>query len=227
MTAALSTVVPQEHIPAGPRWVSPRFAIERTNMPTGKVLVTAASGTVGSAVLAALRRAGVPVRALSRDPRTVALWQQAGIDGAVGSLDDLGAALQGCERLFLLSAATPSQYGDDRVAIDAARTVGVSHVVKLSSGDAVADSPIAWARSHAYSDQYLQTSGLAWTLLKPSAFFPNLLNNASTVRRGFLPHTSGRGGTGWIDVADIAACAAAVLTGGEQHLGAEYVLTGP
>lgn len=196
-------------------------------MPAGKVLVTAASGAVGSEVLAALRRAEVPVRALSRNPETVARWQQDGIDAAAGSLNDLGPALEGCERMFLLSAATPDQYGDDRVAIDAARAAGLAHVVKLSSGDAVADSPIAWARSHAYSDQYLQASGLSWTLLKPSAFFPNLLNNASTISRGFLPHTSGRGGTGWIDVADIAACAAAVLTGGKEHVGAEYFLTGP
>ena len=196
-------------------------------MPAGRVLVTAASGAVGSEVLAALRSAGVPVRALSRNPTTVGRWKEQGVDAAVGALDDLGAALQGCEAMFLLSAATPDQYGDDRVAVDAARAAGLTHVVKLSSGDAVPDSPIAWARSHAYSDAYLQASGLPWTLLKPSAFYPNLLNNAATVRRGFLPHTSGAGSTGWVDVADIAACAAAVLAGGEEHLGAEHVITGP
>ena len=196
-------------------------------MPEGRVLVTAASGAVGSEVLAALRAAGVPVRALSRSPRTVARWQEQGIDAAVGALDDLGTALEGCERMFLLSAATRAQYGDDRAAVDAARAAGLTHVVKLSSGDAVPDSPIDWARSHAYSDRYLQASGLAYTLVKPSAFFPNLLSNASTIRRGFLPHTSKDGSTGWIDVADIAACAAAVLAGGEEHLGAEHFITGP
>ena len=196
-------------------------------MPAGTVLVTAASGAVGGEVLAALRSAGVPVRALSRNPRTVARWQEQGIDAAVGALDDLGAALEGCERMFLLSAATREQYGDDRAAVDAARAAGLTHVVKLSSGDAVAGSPIDWARSHAYSDQYLRASGLAFTLLKPSAFFPNLLNNASTIRRGFLPHTSKEGSTGWIDVADIAACAVAVLSGSEDHLGAEHFITGP
>lgn len=107
------------------------------------MLVTGASGSVGREVLAALRRADVPVRAISRDPGTVARWEDEGIDAAVGALDDLGAALEGCGRMFLLSAATPDQYGDDRVAIDAARAAGLAHVVKLSSGDAVADSPIA------------------------------------------------------------------------------------
>ena len=196
-------------------------------MPAGKVLVTAASGAVGAEVLTALRAADVPVRALSRNPATVARWREQGVDAAVGAPDDLGEALQGCERMFLLSAATPDQYGDDRVAIDAARAAGLSHVVKLSSGDAVPDSPIAWARSHAYSDQHLQASGLGFTLLKPSAFYPNLLDSAATVRRGFLPHTSGAGSTGWVDVADIAVCAAAVLAGGDEHLGATYFVTGP
>ena len=195
-------------------------------MSAGKVLVTAASGVVGREVLAALRSAGIPVRAVSRNPDTVARWEKEGIDATAGSPDDLQAALQGCDRMFLLSAATPDQYGDDRRAIDAARAAGLTHVVKLSSGDAVADSPIDWARSHAYSDQYLKASGLPFTLLKPSAFSANLLANAATIRRGFLPHTSGAGTTGWIDVDDIAACAAAVLDGGD-HLGAEYFLTGP
>lgn len=65
--------------------------------------------------------------------------------------------------------------------------------MKLSSGDAVADSPISMAVRACLSDRDLQASGLAWTLLKPSAFFPNLLSNAATIRRGFLPHTSGSG----------------------------------
>lgn len=195
--------------------------------PTGRVLVTGASGSVGREVVDALVSAGVPVRAISRNAKTVARWKDEGIDAAVGSLEDLGDALQGCEQMFLLSPATPDQYGQDRAAIDAAAAAGTAHVVKLSSGDAEADSPISWARGHAYSDRYLQGSGMAWTLLKPSAFYPNLLNNASTIRRGFLPHTSGAGTTGWIDVADIAACAAAALTGGTEHHGATHVLTGP
>ena len=192
----------------------------------GRVLVTAASGSVGREVLSALRAADVPVRALSRNPKTVAAWKDEGIDAATGALDDLDGALEGCERMFLLSAATTDQYGQDRAAIDAAAAAGISHVVKLSSGDAVPGSPISWARSHAYSDQYLQATGMAWTILRPSAFFPNLLQNASTIRRGFLPHTSGAGTTAWVDVADIAACAAAALTQ-EGHLGASHDITGP
>lgn len=192
----------------------------------GRVLVTGASGSVGREVLAALTRRGVPVRALSRNPRTVASWKDEGIDAALGSLDDLTGALPGCDRVFLLSAATPDQYGQDRLAIDACRAADISHVVKLSSGDAVPESPISWARGHAYSDEYLLRSGLPFTLLKPSAFYPNLLSNASTIKRGFLPHTSKQGTTGWIDVADIAASAAAVFAG-EGHDGATYLLTGP
>lgn len=62
-------------------------------------------------------------------------------------------------------------------------------------------------------------------MLKPSAYFPNLLQNASTIRRGFLPHTSGHGTTAWVDVGDIAACASTVL-GDDGHLGASYYITG-
>lgn len=192
----------------------------------GRVLVTGASGSVGREVLGALVRAGVPVRAVSRNAKTVSAWQADGLQAVNASLNDLGEALQDCERMFLLSPATPDQYGQDRRAIDAARSAGLSHVVKLSSGDAAADSPISWARGHAYSDRDLKASGLAWTLLRPSAFSTNLLNNASTIRRGFLPHTSGSGTTGWIDVADIAAAATAVLTT-RGHEGASYDLTGP
>lgn len=196
------------------------------NHDGGRVLVTGASGSVGSEVLAALTRSGVPVRALSRSRTTVADWRDQGIDATVGSLDNLDQSLDGCDRVFLLSSAIPDQYGQDRLAIDSCRATGISHVVKLSSGDAVPSSPISWARSHAYSDEYLQQSSLNYTLLKPSAFFPNLLSNASTIKRGFLPHTSKQGTTGWIDVTDIAASAAAVFAE-EGHYGATYFLTGP
>lgn len=192
----------------------------------GRILVTGATGSVGREVLIALTQRGIPIRALSRDAQTVDDWKRQGIDAAIGSLDDLDAALDGCQRVFLLSAATPDQYAQDRLAIDSCLAAGISHIVKLSSGDAVPDSPISWARGHAYSDAYLQRSGLSFTLLKPSAFFPNLLSNASTIKRGFLPHTSKQGTTGWVDVADIANCAAAVFSG-EGHDGATYLLTGP
>lgn len=125
----------------------------------GKALVTGASGAVSNAVLAALRPSGAAVRALSRGPQTVAGWKEQGIDAATGSLDDLDGALQGCEQMFLLSAAAPDQHGQDRARIDAAAATGVVHVVKLSSGDAVGSPPISWARGHASSDAYLHASG--------------------------------------------------------------------
>lgn len=74
---------------------------ERVNMQP--VLVTGATGRVGRAVIAELRGAGVPVRALTRTPATAALPAAAEVvAGDFTEPDSLDPALQGVRAVFLL-----------------------------------------------------------------------------------------------------------------------------
>lgn len=198
------------------------------------ILITGATSTIGRQVVEALHEAGEPVRALCRRPAQVAAFQEQGVDAILGDLgepDSLRAAMAGCDRLFLLTLAASTQRQHGQNAVEAAVAAGVQTVVHLSSADANLKSAIPWASAPAATDAMLRKSGLAWTLLKPSAFMQNILESAAPIRRGVLPQTSGAGAIGWIDASDIAAVAVRVLVessnAARTHAGREYVLTGP
>lgn len=199
----------------------------------GTVLITGATGAIGTLLVRELVSTGVPLRVLVRRQEQVEDHRRLGVDASLGSLDDPGAvrqAMAGVSQLFLLAPVGPGQYARDRTAIDAAVAAGVEHVVKVSTSDARLDSSIPWARDHARADDHLRRSGLRWTRLAPGAFTQNLLVEAAAIRRGWLPQTGGHGATAWVDVADIAAVAAKVLTepglrGGAGDQGRTYRLT--
>lgn len=198
------------------------------------VLVTGATGDIGGSLLTALSDHAFPVRVMCRRPEQVRRFAAGGVDAVLGDFSDPGSlrrAMDGCEQLFLLSPDGTEQLTHDRRAIDAAVAAGMRHVVKVSTADANPQSAIPWARDHARADEYLRRSGLAWTRLQPAAYMKNLLTEAVVIRRGWLPQTAGHGATSWVDVADIAAVAAHVLThptaqGARGDDGRSYLLTG-
>ena len=103
------------------------------------VLVTGATGNVGSAVVHELRRRGVPVRAFVRDP--VELPE--GVEVAIGDFEDpasIRAALAGVDRVFLSSADGPRKVEHEAAVIDAA--AGVDLIVKASTLAAQVGSPL-------------------------------------------------------------------------------------
>lgn len=195
----------------------------------GAVLITGATSDIGREVIRRLAEAGQPVRAMCRRRQQVDEFQAAGVDAVLGDLDDPASvrrAMQGCDRVFLLTLAAPTQRQHGRTAVDAAVATGVRRIVHLSTADADPDSAVPWAKAPALTDRQITASGLAWTLVKPTAFMQNLLDSAAPIKRGFLPQTSGDGAAGWIDSADIAAVVGRVLAE-DGHESREYVLTGP
>ncbi|WP_380159767.1 NAD(P)H-binding protein [Kineococcus sp. R86509] len=206
----------------------------RSDDTPARSLVIGATGDVGTHLVDDLAARGVPFRVLARRPGQVRAFTERGLDAVLGSFEDTGslrAAMRGCDQVFLNTPPGLEQFRQNRDAIDAAVAAGVRHVVKVSASDANPRSAIPWARDHALADEHLRRSGLAWTRLQPGAFTKNLLVEAAAIRRGWLPQTSGHGATAWIDVLDVAAVGARVLTdptvqGGAGDDGRVYRLTG-
>lgn len=193
------------------------------------ILVTGATGKVGSEVARQLHARGVPVRALVRSPEKARELLPEGVELARGDLGDpasLDEAMRGVERLFLLSAPDPRQVEWERNAVEAARRAGVRHVVKLSVVGASEDSPVQLARWHRESEKEIAASGLAWTFVQPTFFAQNFLNFAESVRGEGVIHAAIHGRASYVDVRDIAAVAVAALTE-PGHEGKTYVVTGP
>jgi uncharacterized protein YbjT (DUF2867 family) len=194
---------------------------------TGKILVTGATGNTGSGLVPALRKAGVDVRAFVRDEAKAQPLKDLGVEVVLGDLDQpetIAPAVEGVDKIYLLTWNGPTQAQQAINVIEAAKKAGNPHIVRHSM----------WGSENSriiqQGDQVeaaLTSSGLPWTLLKPTFFMQNLMMAAQTIASdGMIYWDTGDGKLGMIDLRDIVEAAFAVLTG-EGHEGKNYILTGP
>jgi uncharacterized protein YbjT (DUF2867 family) len=188
------------------------------------ILVTGATGNVGSEVARAVLDAGEGVRGLVRDETRNGL--PAGAEPVVGDLnraETVAPALAGASAVFLLSG-----YAGMKQILADARAAGVQRVVLLSSSAVPGgDRSNAVARYHIESEDHVRASGLPWTFLQPRTFMTNTLQWVDQLRAGDVvraPFGGVRVAT--IDPRDVGAVAARALTTGD-HKGRTYALTGP
>lgn len=193
------------------------------------ILVTGATGKIGSEAVRLLAERSVPTRALVRDlSRVPRARTWSGVDIAVGDFDradTLDAAMRGIDTVVLVSPSVPAQ---EIAVVDSAVRLGVRHVVKITNHKASESSPVARRRDHARIEAHLRASGLAYTLLAPNLFMQNLFAVAPVIKqtRGFVMSV-GDGESGMVDSRDVAATAAAVAVAPSEHSGRTYLLTGP
>jgi uncharacterized protein YbjT (DUF2867 family) len=195
-----------------------------------KILVTGATGTIGSFVIDQLRTRGADFVALVRNREKAKLLNGRGIQTAIGEFDNIGSlevAMKGIDKLFLLSVTSPEIPRLQGNVTDVARKAGVGHIVKISARGAAMDSTIGIARYHAQAEAYIRQSGVPFTFLRPQAFMQNLLFDSETIReRGELFAQAGDGKISMIDARDIASAAVEALHHA-GHEGKTYMLTGP
>lgn len=191
------------------------------------ILVTGATGNVGSEVIRYLVQDGANVRAAilpTQKPR-------APFDGRVETVPfDFGdpathaPALDGVTKLFLMR---PPAISDTRRYIDPviaqARASGVSQIVFLSLLGAEKNPVVP----HAGIEKSILASGVPYTFLRPSFFDQNLstTHRADIKEYGQIYVPAGNGKTSFIDVRDIAAVAAKTLIE-DGHANKAYPLTG-
>jgi uncharacterized protein YbjT (DUF2867 family) len=192
------------------------------------IVVTGATGHVGSELVRLLSRKGVSVRAVTRDPHRA--QSLPGVEWVQGDLRDarsLAFLFQGADRMFLLTSNSEDMRALRVGAIQAARVEGVAHVVKGSALGASDHSKSPIGKAHYEVERALQESGMAWTVLRPHVFMQNFLDMSATIaREGKIRAASGDGKIPFIDARDIAAVAEVTLTSA-GHEGKKYVLTGP
>ncbi|WP_078942732.1 NAD(P)H-binding protein [Streptomyces viridochromogenes] len=188
------------------------------------ILVTGATGNIGSALLEELQAIGVgPLRGLTRDPAGAVF--PAGVEAVEGDLArtaSLKPALEGARSLFLVSGV-----GADAEILEAARTAGVDHVVLVSSITVETHPHLGPAAENLAVERLLKDSGMAWTILRPTQFASNALWWAGAIRdHGAVRVPYADIGLPTIHPADIAAVARVALTEA-GHRGRTYALTGP
>jgi uncharacterized protein YbjT (DUF2867 family) len=194
------------------------------------ILVTGATGNTGRALVELLARRPARVRALVHDPAKAADLAMPNVEVVIADLGaphTLARALDGVGKAYLLSSAHPRQVELHGNFIRAAKLAGVRHIVRHSVRGADADSPIKICRWHAESQRELESSGIAWTHLQPVYNMQNILKLARVIRsQGVLAAPMKDGAVSMVDARDVAAVAAACLTG-DGHEGRTYLVTGP
>ena len=198
---------------------------------TGKILVTGATGNVGSAVLGNLGTTEVNLRTLAHDEAKAQSLKDRGVEAVVGDFlepETLVPALEGVSTVLLITPIHPEQVTQASNVIEAAKESGNDpRIVRLSVHQASHEAPSRNSRQHAQIEDEVRSSGLPYTLLRPTTFMQNTLATARTVAsegKIYQPFKDGK--LGMIDARDIGEVAAKVLTE-EGHEGKVYTLTGP
>jgi len=193
------------------------------------ILVTGATGKVGREVVRQLASAGVPARALVRDPIGASTIRIPGIEIAVGDLgrpETLPPIFEGVERVFLLTPAAPDQVELQSNALEASRRAGARRIVKVS----VAGGPDAGTqigRWHWATEKQIEASGLGFTFLRPTIYMQQMLSYARSIAEtGTFSAPMGAGEVAIVDARDVAAVAVAALTE-DGHDRRIYDVTGP
>ena len=194
------------------------------------ICVTGASGTLSSEVIRQLEGQAIPFRAAYFSKRAAEIARARRIDAVTidyNHPDTLLAAFDACDTLFLLAPNALNQTDLELNAVEAAKAAGVRHIVKQSAKGA-AEEAYSLARIHRPVERAIETSGLAWTFLRPNSFMQNAVTfMAATIRaEDAFYSASDDARISHIDVRDIAAVAVAALTTG-AHEEQIYALTGP
>jgi NAD(P)H dehydrogenase (quinone) len=199
-----------------------------------QLLVTGASGNLGKAVVAELRRLGAKkVIAATRTPGKNAELRALGVEEREADFDrpeTLEAAFRGVERLLLVS--TDSLHAPDvrvkqhRAAVRAAKNAGVEHIVYTSIPHARPTVGHSIPDDHFWTEAAIYESRLDWTILRNNLYAEVVLRFAQfAFKTGKLVSATNSQGRSYVTREDCARTAAATLLNATGKL--IYDVTGP
>jgi NAD(P)H dehydrogenase (quinone) len=190
------------------------------------IAVTGATGVVGGRVAALLAERGVAQRLVVRDASRAPRIEGAEVaDGAsYADGDAMRRAFEGADTVFLVSAGEDEHRVDlHRSAVDAAVAAGVGRIVYTSFFGAAPDCTFTFGRDHFHTEEHIKATPLAWTFLRDNVYLDYVPFFAG--EDGVIRGPAGDGRVAAVAREDVAASAAAVLTG-EGHAGKAYGMTG-
>lgn len=147
------------------------------------ILIVGASGRLGKAIARQALSAGKQVRAASRTPEEkLAGLKAEGAEVIAADVREPVSLRRACEGVQAVVASVTgamSGWGNHSKLvdgkghldlIDAANAAGVEHFIYISALGIAPDHPAPWLRHKAEVESYLAKSGMAYTIIRPSAF---------------------------------------------------------
>ena len=197
-----------------------------------RILIIGANGLSGHALIRALRRRDVEVRALTTNEKSgQTLLDIGAADIAIGNMrdaEDLAVAMTGVDKVYhICPRMQPDELEIGQKVIAAAQQAGIRHLVYHSVIHPNI-KPIVFHWDKMKVEAALLTSGLAYTCIQPTNYFQNVAWTWAEIAGGGvyrLPYDADKQLT-WVDAEDVGEAAATVLTE-PGHEGAAYCLCGP
>ncbi len=203
------------------------------------IAVAGATGQQGGSVARHLLAAGWKVRALTRDPHKPAAQALAGagaevVPGDMDSPDELQAAFRGAYGVFsvqnfwLPEVGAEGEVRQGKNVAEAAKAAGVRHFVYSSVGAAHRGMGQAHFASKWEIEQYVQSLGLPYTILRPVAFMDNYNWQRAAITNGMFTGFGLRPEKGiqLIAADDIGAFVALAFDDPQAYLGRTIELAG-
>jgi uncharacterized protein YbjT (DUF2867 family) len=175
------------------------------------ILVSGASGTVGSEVVKQLfSSTDVNIKAAARSVEKIKNLEGDRVKAIsidYNKPESLKYALKNVDRLFLLTPDVPNADELASNLVNEAKKTGVRYIVKQSVMGADEDANVGTMRLHRKAEKIIEESGIPYTFLRPIEFMQNFINfHGHSIKNNnafYLPLEDAK--VSVVDVRDIAA----------------------
>lgn len=141
------------------------------------ILVTGATGHLGSATVEHLLKKtdGKNILAFARDENKANPLKEKGIEVRIGTFDDtdsLDKAMQGVEKVLLISGNDQNRLQQHKNVVDAAKKAGVKFIAYtgVALKDVETSAIKSFMDSHFQTEEYIKESGLPFTILRNTLY---------------------------------------------------------
>jgi uncharacterized protein YbjT (DUF2867 family) len=203
------------------------------------ILVTGATGTVGSEVVKQLVSSSsssdndIIIRAAIHSQNKTDNFKEYKtlqiVDMDYNKSETIADALNDVDKLFLLTLPAPNMAVYSNLVKEIRKYGGINHIVKLSSMAAEETGLAATiGRIHREEEKIIEESGIPFTFLRPPAFMQNFITQFGyTIRTQnafYVP--VGDAKMSFVDARDVAAVSVqALISDSQQHIGKAYATT--
>jgi NAD(P)H dehydrogenase (quinone) len=197
-----------------------------SNDDNPKILITGATGKVGTALVSRLRNHdGIEVVAGVRSLEKGKSLEVPTVLLDFDRIDTLQTALRNVDTVFMMTGYTVDMFTQSKSFLNAAKLSGVKRIVHLGAcGDD--DTKVAHWGWQQFVERYIEWAGFEFTHLRPDIYMQNLLGYGGSrpVNEGLIQHYVGNARISWVDCDDVADVAAASILHREVHAGKTYRL---
>ena len=201
----------------------------------GTILVTGATGTVGSEVVEQLSRDAssynikAGVHSIENADKVQQYDRVKVVQIDYDKIEGIESAFKDVDKLFLLTHPSSKTVEHESNLVTEAKKSGIKHIVKQSIMRADLDADVEAMRLHRQAEKLIEDSGIPYTFLRPNEFMQGFINFQGTMIKSnnafYIPAEDAK--VSFVDARDIAAVAVKSLLEGDKHYNKTYMITGP